>query len=91
MIFRPNSLDRTFYDGGVQIFDPVHASLRFELFPGVIQIKEHDHSGLGIKAGKSDQANPDRDAHVVMEEVQHPERPHQREGYRQKDDKGFYD
>jgi len=47
--------------------------LRFELFPGVVQIKKHDHSSLGIKAGKSDQANLDRDAHVVMEEVQHQE------------------
>jgi len=39
----------------------------------VVQIKKHDHSSLGIKAGKSDQANLDRDAHVVMEEVQHQE------------------
>ena len=53
--------------------DPVHRSLRFELFPGVVQIKKHDHSSLSIKAGKSDQANLDRDAHVVMEEVQHQE------------------
>src|SRR5262245_36750526 len=45
----------------------------------MIEIKEHDYSGLSVEAGKRDEADPYGNAHVVAEQIEQPESAHQRE------------
>ena len=40
----------------------------------MIKIEQHHHSSLGVDSGEGDESNPDRDAHVVTEQPEEPER-----------------
>ena len=58
----------------MQVAHTVHPSGSAKFFPGMIEIEQHDHAGLGVDSGESDESNPDRDAHVVTEQPEEPER-----------------
>ena len=62
---------------GAQVGHAVHAAGRAELVPGMIEIEVHHDARFGVEAGERDEADPHGDAHVVAEQVEEPERPHQ--------------
>jgi hypothetical protein len=52
----------------------------------VVEIDQHHHAGLGGDAGQRDEADRDRDAHVVVEQPHQPDAADQRERHRQHHD-----
>ena len=60
------------------------------LLVGKIEIEEHEDSGLGINAQQSNDAEPDRNTHVVAQGIHDPDRPHCRKGHGQDDDHGLH-
>ncbi len=75
----------------VQIGQGPGAALLPGLLIGKIQVQEHEHSGFRIHTEKRDQADLDRDAHVVSQQVKEPERPDRGKRYRQHDNQGLGD
>ncbi len=67
----------------------LHSALLFPFVIGHVQIEQHKHAGLGIDAEQRNQADPDRNAHVVIERIQQPDGAHGREGHSQKHNHGF--
>src|SRR5208337_4804557 len=51
------------------------------------EVQEHHDSGLGIETGQRYYSNPYRNAHVVAEQVEKPERSYKRERHCQEDDR----
>ena len=43
----------------------IHPAFGAEFFPGLIEVQKHDDPGLGVEPGEGDDADPDRNAHVV--------------------------
>ena len=83
-------MDGTFNSGVLEVIHGVHATGGAELVPGVIEIQKHDNPGFGIESRQCDEANPDGDAHVVSQQVEKPERPDEREGDGEQNDRRFY-
>ena len=55
-------------------------------FKRLVEIDEHDDAGFGGDAGERDEADGDRDAHIVAEPPHEPGAADKREGHRQHDD-----
>ena len=53
------------------------------------QIEQHHDARLRVQAGERDDADPDRDADVVVEEIEKPDRADERERHRQHHDERF--
>ena len=83
MIFGLTRPHRAFDHGVVQIAHRVHSPFGFEFFPSVIEIEQHDDTGLGVESSKRDESNPNGDAHIVAEDVKKPERADQARTARQ--------
>src|SRR5258708_2351996 len=53
----------------------------------VIKIEQHHHTGFSVQTSQSNEADPNRNAHIVTEQVKQPERSYQRERHRQQNNK----
>ena len=58
---------------------------------GEVQVQQHKDRGLSVHAEQGDQTHPNRDAHVVAEQIEQPDRTDCGKRNGQKNDEGFYD
>ena len=55
----------------------------------MIEVEQHDHPRFGIESGQRNDANPHGGAQIVAQNVEQPERAHERERDRHQDDGCF--
>ena len=83
-----DAFHRAEHDGIFQISSGFQQAFLFPFFIGKIKIEEHHHARLRIEAGKGDDAHPDGNAHIVIEQIQEPEGTDQRKRHgKQNDDR----
>jgi len=87
--FGPDPFDRAVQDGILEVALCIHPTLSFPFPARQVQIEKHDHPGLCVQPGEGDHADPDGDAHVVIEHIKKPERSHQGKGDGQEHDQGL--
>ena len=76
-------------NGVAQVGDIAHLAVFYPLLVGEVEVKQHDHTGLGVQSRQGDDANPHRDTHIVAEPPDRRERAHQRKGNGQHHDCGL--
>ena len=71
--------------------DVAHPALLDPLGVGQVEVEQHDDAGLGVQAGQGDDADPDGDAQVVVQQVKDANGADQRERHGEHDDGGLDD
>src|SRR6266436_2499307 len=87
---RADALDGPFNDRALQVGLRVHAARGAKSVPGLVEIQQHHDASFRVKPGQRDKADPYGHAHVVAEQIEKPERAHQREGHGKKHDTRFH-
>src|SRR5215471_4717651 len=87
--FGSDAFDRAVVDGVAKISNMAHFAIVDPLGISKVQVQEHDDAGFGVEAGQSDDADPNGDAEVVIQESEDADRSDEREGNGEHDDRGF--
>src|SRR5271157_1051357 len=84
-------LDGAVHDGLAQVVPIAHFAFADGIVIGEVQIEQHEDGGFGVDAEQSDQTHPHSDAHVVVQQVENPDRADGRERNCGQDDGGLRD